>query len=183
MPGEKFDDLDPSKMIAEMREEYWRGLSSADETAAEQRVQVLLLEVGKERFALDADCCRTITKAGKVTRLPRMPGYVLGVINLRGEIVSVIDPGLLFGLGAREVGVKSRLVVVECRGSRVAFLADRVLGIEWINQSRVREPQAGSGSLAGEYVQGHIEPMAGEGWTVYLNAAKLLDSPELSFRK
>ena len=180
---DKFDDLDPSKMIDEMRDEYWRGLSAADDEAAVDRIQVLLMEIGKERFALDADLCRTITKAGRLTRLPRMPAFVLGVLNLRGEIISVVDLGVLFGLGTREQGPKARFVVLESHGSRVACLADRIIGIEWISATRVREPQTGGASLKGEYVKGHIEPVGDEPWSVYIDVGRLLEGPELSFQK
>lgn len=180
---DKYDDLDPSKMIAEMREEYWRGLASADEETVEDRIQVLFMEVAGERFALDADHCRTITKAGRLTRLPRMPNFVLGVINLRGEIVSVVDLGLLFGLGAREQGPKSRFVILESRGQRVACLADRIFGIEWLPASRVREPQTSSSRLRGEYVKGHLEPAGAEPWAVYIDIPRLLEGPELSFKR
>jgi len=180
---DKFDDLDPSKMIEEMREEYWRGLSATDDEAADDRIQVLLMEVGKERFALDADFCRTITKAGRLTRLPRMPAFVLGVLNLRGEIISVVDLGLLFGLGAREPGPKARFVVLESHGSRVACLADRIFGIEWISAARVREPQTSGSNLKGEYVKGHLEPAGDESWAVYLDVSRLLEGPELSFQR
>jgi purine-binding chemotaxis protein CheW len=180
---EKFADLDPTKIIAEMRDEYWRGLAQADRETVENRVQVLLMEVAGERFALDVDHCRTITRAGRLTRLPRMPAFVLGVMNLRGEIVSVVDLGLLFNLGAREPGPKSRLVVIESGKSRIAVLADRVLGIEWIDAARIREPQTVSASLKSEYVKGNVEPLPDEPWIVYLNVVKLLEGPELSFKR
>lgn len=179
----KFDNLDPSQMIAEMREEYWRGLAAGEDDAADDRLQLLLMEIGKERFALDADFCRTITKAGRLTRLPRMPAFVLGVINLRGEIISVVDLGLLFGLGAREQGPKARFVVLEGRGSRVACLADRIFGIEWISAARVREPQAGGAGLKNEYVKGHLEPSGDDPWAVYIDVPRLLAGPELSFQR
>ena len=183
MERDKIEELDPEKIIEEMREEYWRGLSESQDDSEEDSSQMLLALVGGERFAMDARLCRTITKAGKVTRGPRMPDYVLGVINLRGEIISVVDLAVMMGVPPGERDPKSRLVVVESQDVRIAFLVDRILGIEWTLSSRVQEPQTASSSLKSEYIQGHLAPVGDEGWTTCLDLPKLIHGQELSFRK
>jgi len=180
---DKFSELDPEKIIQEMREEYWEGISAPEAEVDEDRVQLLLVELAGESFALDATVCKSITKTGRVTRLPKMPSFVLGVINLRGQIVSVVDLADLFGLPKVEAGPKARLVVVESKSIRIAFMVDRVKGIELISASRLRGTQAVSSKLKDEYIKGHVAPEGEEAWTTYLDMEKVIHGPELSFSK
>jgi purine-binding chemotaxis protein CheW len=180
----KIDELDPGKIIEEMREEYWRGVTEAEEGREEERVQALVGEVAGEKFAIDAALCRIITKFGHVTRVPRTPDFMLGVINLRGQIIPVVDLSLLFRLpAAKNKAAKPRLVVVEVEESRTAFLVDRIVGIEFFEVGRIRESESASSPVKAEYIKGHIAPVKDEGWIVYLDIVKLILGPELSFGK
>jgi purine-binding chemotaxis protein CheW len=178
---DKFKELDPGQIIQEMREEYWREISSPDVEVEEDRSQVLVVKLSTEKFALAAGNCKTIVKSGRSTRVPRMPVFMLGVINLRGQIVSVVDLGLLLGLPAVVPGPKSRLVVVESGGARAAFLVDAVLGIEWAEQSRLREPMSVQVSIKAEYIKAHIAPAKDkdEQWVTFLDVDKIVQGPEL----
>lgn len=179
----RFEDLDPEKMIEEMRQEYWRGVTEAEEEVDEDTLQVLVVELGLERFAIDASLCKTITKMGHVTRVPKMPEYVLGVINLRGNIVSVVDMGLLLGIEKKQTA-KSRLVVIESGDVRTAFLVDLVVGIELVPVSRLEEDAQTDTTLKDEYTKGHFAPADGEEiWVTYLNMEKIIHGPELTFNK
>lgn len=179
---DKIEELDPGKIIEEMREEYWRGLSEPDMESDEERVQVLVTDLAGEKYALDAALCRTITKYGHITRVPRMPVYMLGVINLRGRIIPVVDLAGLFNLGqSSHRDEKSRLVVVESEDARTAFLVDKVIGIEWIQLSRISEPESVTTAVKNEYIKGHVAPVAEEGWMTYLDMEKILQGSELSF--
>lgn len=180
---DKFRELDPTKILEDMKEEYWAALSEPEEEVVEERVQVLLAQVGNERFSMEAVLCKSISKFGHVTRVPRMPGYILGVINLRGQIISVVDLGLLLGMEKTKPGPKSKLVVAQSGDVRSAFLLDLVLGIEWIELSRIQEPQAVTSTLKDEYIKGHISPRADESWITYLDVGKMIEGSETSLSK
>ena len=179
---DKFDELDPTKIIEEMREEYWRGLSEVEKETEEKVVQVLVVELAGELYALDAVVCRHIVKKGHITRMPRMPDYMLGVINLRGQIIPVVDLAGLFGLKRETIaGGKERLVVVETGGLRTAFLVQRVLGIETVEMSRIQEPESTTSPIKDEYIKGHVAPAGDEEWITYLDIEKTVLGPELDF--
>ena len=59
---------------------------------------------------------REINRQLDLTRVPRAPDFVRGLVNLRGQLVTVIDPGVRLGLGPRSVAPSSRLVVLKTRG-------------------------------------------------------------------
>lgn len=185
MAGEDKDkELDPTQIIQEMREEYWREISSPEAVVEEDRTQVVVVKLGLEKFALNAVNCKTIVKSGRMTRVPRMPAYMLGMVNLRGQIVSVVDLGLLLGLPPHAPGPKSRLVVVESGGVRTAFLVETVLGIEWAPRSRLREPQSLETSIKAEYVKAHVAPAHEQDqWVTLLDVDKIVQGPELFMGK
>jgi purine-binding chemotaxis protein CheW len=185
MAGEdKYKELDPTQIIQEMREEYWREISSPETEVEEDRTQVLVVKLGAEHFALNAVNCKTIVKSGRMTRVPRMPAHMLGVVNLRGQIVSVVDLGLLLGLAPHVPGPKSRLIVVESGGTRAAFLVETVLGIEWAPHSRLREPQSLETSIKSDYIKAHVAPAREpEPWVTLLDVDKIVQGPELFMGK
>jgi len=78
-------------------------------------------------FALGADSCaaaigsiREILEVPSLTRVPLVPGFVLGVINLRGAVVPVIDLAARLGLGGTSIGRRTCVAVVECGAERGA---------------------------------------------------------------
>jgi purine-binding chemotaxis protein CheW len=75
--------------------------------------QYLTFNLGEESFALDVDNLREILEFTKVTKVPRTPEFMRGVINLRGSVVPVIDMRLKFNLSEVEKTVNTCIIVVE----------------------------------------------------------------------
>jgi purine-binding chemotaxis protein CheW len=84
-------------------------------SAAEAAVstQYLTFKLGEEVFALDVAEVREILDFTTVTKVPRTPSFMRGVINLRGSVVPVMDLRLKFGMSATEQTVNSCIIVVE----------------------------------------------------------------------
>ena len=101
---------------------------SAAEMAAS--TQYLTFKLGEETFALDVAEVREILDFTSVTKVPRTPSFMRGVINLRGSVVPVMDLRLKFGMSATEQTVNSCIIVVEMsmEGDQVVIgvLADAV---------------------------------------------------------
>lgn len=81
--------------------------------AAAPPQQCLTFLLGAEMFALDIDKVREIIQHGAVTRVPLMPGFLSGVMNLRGAVVPVIDVQARFGRAPSPVGKKTCIVVYD----------------------------------------------------------------------
>ena len=75
--------------------------------------QYLTFQLGEEVFGLDVCHVREILEFAAVTKVPRTPEYMRGVINLRGSVVPVLDMRLKFGLTATEKTVNTCVIVVE----------------------------------------------------------------------
>lgn len=110
--------------------------------------RLLALTLGDERFALDIGVVREVLDFGDLTRIPRMPAYVRGVVNLRGAAVPVVDLRTRLGMGSVARTVHSRIVIVEApalpeAGGGITLtgaLADAVREVIEIDAAAVEPP-------------------------------------------
>jgi purine-binding chemotaxis protein CheW len=129
-----------------------------------EQVEMVLLRLGREVYGLDATWVFDIRPAERITRVPRVPEWVMGVVNLRGRILSVLDLQRFLGLPGRERHkddpVKLYLIVVETPPApgkpsmELALLVDEVLAVTSLP---LREIQDAAGAVLGihpEYVRG-----------------------------
>jgi len=80
---------------------------------SQHMLQFLRLAVGPERYAVRIDAVREILEVARMTRLPLMPSFVCGVMNLRGAVVPVIDLGARLGGDTTVTGKRTCVVIVD----------------------------------------------------------------------
>lgn len=88
--------------------------------------QLVVFQLAGETYGIDIACVQEIIRIQPVTRVPRTPPFVEGVINLRGRIIPVIDLRKRFGLPLAEATGSSRIMVVEVGALVVGFIVDSV---------------------------------------------------------
>lgn len=128
---------------------------------AGKQTEILVVRFGREVYGLETAYVYDIRPLEHLTRVPRVPQWVAGVVNLRGRIVSALDlPGFL-GLptvkadGEREPAAQY-LVVVETPAMEIALVVDEVLQIENLLISRIQEAAGVVRGIRPEYVQGIV---------------------------
>ena len=97
--------------------------------------QVVSFTLGKEMYGLEISQVREINKLSEITRVPNMPGYVEGIVNLRGKIVPIIELRTRLGMQKKEYDKDTRIIVVENDGRTSGFIVDTVSKVILINQS------------------------------------------------
>jgi purine-binding chemotaxis protein CheW len=108
--------------------------------------QVVVFDLGAERYGLDIADVYEIIRHQLITAVPRAPGFVKGVINLRGRVIPVVDLHQRFGLFATEATKASRIVVVEAAGTRVGLGVDAVSEVLMINADAIEAtPEVAAG--------------------------------------
>lgn len=85
---------------------------------------LVCFRIGRETFGVDIFAVREIVKAQEITPVPGTTNYVLGIINLRGRIISVMDLAGRLGLGSSTMDRASRILVVDLDGFTIGFLVD-----------------------------------------------------------
>ncbi len=113
--------------------------ATLDTKLADQRTLVSF-ELGEQAFCVDIMRVREIRGWSGATPLPSAPGYVRGVINLRGVILPVIDLGARIGLKPVETSVRSVVIVVEFNDRLVGLLVDGVSGIAAVARAEIQPP-------------------------------------------
>lgn len=102
---------------------------------------VVVVQLDRERYGVLIQHVHEIIRMQEVTRIPRAPGFVEGVINLRGQVIPVIDLRRRFGLEQAQQNGARRIVVVEMNGNRVGVVVDAVLEVMRIPESAVVPPE------------------------------------------
>ena len=125
--------------------------SEAEETG-ELTHQYLTFAVAGGEYGIDILDTHEILKPVPVTRLPNVEDDVLGVINLRGNIIPIIDLNRKFRDEFCELELQSRIVVVFYKGKYTGLLVDRVLEVAQVPDSGLEG--AGVRGLSNEYIQG-----------------------------
>jgi purine-binding chemotaxis protein CheW len=173
---EKRQTYQIQEILREMQEEYWRGIEEGGESVAAETRDYVVFRLGGERFGLPSTVCREILRLPRLVRVPRVGEHILGVINLRGQIVAVTDLRPLLGLPEREVAASAQLVVAETAGLLTALLAEKVEGIQAIPVEAIEPLTEGLGGFPREVVEGQVTEEGG--LLVLLDLGRIFSRPE-----
>ncbi len=124
------------------------------ETAGESFLQLVTCRIGGEEYAVDILSVQEIIRMVEITKVPKAPGYVEGVINLRGRIVPVLDLRRRLGMADIERTVSTRIVVVTVRGKAVGLVVDAVSEVLRVPQRAIEAAPALGNAAGAEFTQG-----------------------------
>lgn len=130
---------------------------AADHPAAaanEAELELFCVDMGGERYAVEANLVHEVVRLPAVTPLPGAPPFLLGVAAHRGEVVPVVDLSRLMGRGEARVTARSRMAIVRLEGMVVALLADGVEGLTRIKASLLEPPPVGATQRGAEFLAG-----------------------------
>ena len=113
-----------------------------DEAVAHVEVstQYIVIRLGAEQYGIDINYIDNIVRMQAITRIPKVPEYLKGVINMRGEVIPVISMRLKMGLSADEITKDTRIIVLklEQEGS-VGFMVDEVREVVTLTESEIEK--------------------------------------------
>jgi purine-binding chemotaxis protein CheW len=112
-----------------------------NESVVGSSLEVLVFEVGGQRYGLPAADVRELTRAATLTPLPRAPRIVEGVINLRGTIVPILDIRARFGLPPKPMEYTDHFVVAQAGARLAALRIDRAIELIRVDAADVAEAQ------------------------------------------
>jgi purine-binding chemotaxis protein CheW len=117
-------------------------------------VQVVSFRLGSEEYAIEITKVKEIILVEGITRVPQMPDYIEGIINLRGNVIPVIDLRKRFGMRAREIDENTRIVVTRMENKIVGLIVDMVSQVMKIPHGDIQPPPETIAGMAGEYLTG-----------------------------
>ena len=116
-----------------------------------------MFSIQESYFAVDALRVQEIIRLGAITPVHHAPDYVLGIINLRGRIVTVLDPGCRLGLGAQELQPQGRILIVDWQDEQVGLLVTRIHDMVTLEIDQLTEPPSNLKGSLGLFLQGVVQ--------------------------
>ena len=117
-------------------------------------LEVVCFVLANERYAVETRYVREVKELTDYTPIPGAPPFLLGVINLRGEILAVIDLRKFFGVAERGVTDLSRVIVLGGERAEFGVLADAAHEVVTLRTEEVLEPPDSVAGIGREYLRG-----------------------------
>jgi purine-binding chemotaxis protein CheW len=138
--------------------------------------QMISFVVGDQQYGVDIRKVREVIRVGEITPLPHAPSFVKGVINLRGDVIPVIDLRQKLGLDSARGSATERLVVVEIAEKLVGTIVASVRSVVRVREGQLEPAPEWLGGLTGDFVTGVVR--LEEKLIVVLNVETILTSGE-----
>ncbi len=139
-------------------------------------LQLVTFRLGKEEFSMDILKVQEIIRHMELTRVPRTPDFVDGVINLRGRVIPVLDLRKRFGLPADEKTNETRIIVVDVDNRTVGLKVDAVSEVLRLPADTVEPPPSLVTGIESDYIMG-VGKLEGR-LIILLDVAKILTRTE-----
>lgn len=131
-----------------------KDLQEIPEQADTQEDKYLAYRLSKENYVIEIHYITEIIGIQKITRLPDMPDFIRGVINLRGKVIPVIDVRIRFGLEERQYDERTCIIVVNIKDLTVGLIVDQVQEVITIPSSQVDVPPTINKKSESRYIKG-----------------------------
>ena len=117
--------------------------------------QFVTFRIDRHLLGLDVLGVREINRVVDMTPVPRAPDHVRGLVNLRGQILTVFDLGARLGLGARRIGRSTHNVIL--KSDAVGLLVDAIGEVIQADIEDIEAPPANVGGIEGEFIDGVVK--------------------------
>lgn len=143
--------------------------------------QLVTFTLDGVEFGLDIDRVQEITPRTDITPVPGAPSFVLGVVNLRGTIIPVLDSRLRFHLEPQAPTAKTRIIIMNLAGQGTGLQVDAVSEVVRLEDSTIRETPPLVAGVRSDYLAGMVT--VGNRLITLIDLDKILDSAEFSQRE
>ncbi len=144
----------------------------------QEQLEIVEFLLADERYAIESSFVREVCPLKELTPLPGTPLFVAGIINVRGQIVSVVDLKKFFDLPAKGLTDLNTVIILSDGHMQFGLLADAVAGVRRIPLLEMQPPLPTLTGIRQEYLQG----VTGQR-LVILDAAKILADPRVIVRE
>jgi purine-binding chemotaxis protein CheW len=144
------------------------------EAATADAIEIVAFELSGERYAFELRHVREVCALREITPVPCTPDFIVGVVNLRGEILTVIDLRKFFALPAAGITQLNQIVLIEDSKTRVGILVDAIGRAQFVPVETLQTSLPTLGGIRAEYLRGVTpDQMA------VLDAAKILSDGQI----
>lgn len=141
-------------------------------------LQLVGFRLDNEDYAIAITKIQEIILMKPITRLPQVPGFIEGLINLRGSVIPIVNLRKRFGLAPRELDDETRTIVVNIQDKTVGCIVDAVTQVMRINKDQIQPPPLGVLAVNHHYLAGLAK--LDDRLLIILDIDKLFDAEELA---
>ncbi|MCF0242135.1 MAG: purine-binding chemotaxis protein CheW [Treponema sp.] len=149
--------------------------------ADDVQIQLVTFRLGEEYYGVNIMDVKEIVKIQDVRTIPNAPYYVEGIINLRGEIIPIIDLHKRFRIQRTEMTEDdlqdAGFIILNIENNKIGIIIDKIARVVSIKGEDVREPPQMVSGIGTEYIEGVIRQE--NGYLIMLNIRKLFEGKEL----
>lgn len=124
------------------------------ESEEDKQCQWVTFNLASETYGVNVMQVQEVLRLADIAPVPGAPEEVMGIINLRGNIVTVIDTRKKMGLDPSVLGDQSRIVIVECNDQRFGLFVDAVTEVVYMAKSEMEPPPPVGGNNTNQYISG-----------------------------
>ena len=122
--------------------------------ADNKTVELATFYLGEALCGMDILKVQEVNKSMEMTKVPHVPEYIMGILNLRGQIVTVIDLGKKLALPPTEVSDDTRNIIVNSKTEYIGLLVDRIGDVVEVDWDKVEPPPANIEGVQAKYFEG-----------------------------
>ncbi len=160
------------QILKERAKKVARKVATAQQSITETPVVEFLLF--PEKYAVEAAFVREVLTLKEITPIPGTPEYVMGVINFRGSIISIINLKMLFGLSGKGLTEMNKAILLRNDQMEFGLIADGIIGSVTVALDQLAAPPLTLSDIGAEFMTGLTKSGA-----IMLDAARMLESKML----
>ena len=150
--------------------------------AGDVQYQMVTFHLGEELYGVNIMDVKEIVRLQNVRVIPNAPYYVEGIINLRGEIIPIIDLHKRFKIQAvskstEDIEMDGGFIILNIDGSKIGIIIDKVERVVSVKAEDVKDPPQMLSGIGNEYIEGVVREETG--YLIMLNTRKLFNAKEL----
>ena len=126
----------------------------AQNLAEDEVMQWVTFQLENETYGINVMQVQEVLRYTEIAPVPGAPEYVLGIINLRGNVVTVIDTRSRFGLPSGDVSENSRIVIIEAEKQVIGIMVDSVAEVVYLRSSEIDAAPAVGTEESAKFIQG-----------------------------
>ncbi|MBE9467468.1 MAG: purine-binding chemotaxis protein CheW [Bacteroidetes bacterium] len=153
-------------------------LKKKDKTAKRDFIKIIKFVLESEIYGIETVFVRESCSLKNYTIIPGVPNFVLGIINVRGQIISVIDLKKLFNLQKKGLGELNKIIIIKNEQMEFGILADNILGVHSLSLDTIQTSLLNTSNIDNNYLKGVTKDHL-----IILDAKKILEDKNIIVTK
>lgn len=152
-------------------------MNNVEPEKKETKERFLQFNLGQESYAIHLLSVKEVIPCPSTTSLPNSPNYYVGIMNLRGQIISIVDLRKKLNITPKDEGLEEAVIIVEIEGIGIGVVVDSINKVLNISHSTISEVPEISSQVNAKYIEGVHK--TDDGLTIILDFESILNIKEI----